>query len=175
MTDSNLTTVRCLLFFSVHEPDGPMDGDAAYSAARRKTLRVSWALATSSFAIVVLLCALCLFFFFHPRACWDPERAGGPFGSTETILDEIRSVNYERLESSTGSADVRLPANVVPDSYAVRIVPFLWAGNSTFDGQVDIVVNATAAMDNVTLHAVDLNVTECMVSRYVRSSYSDNL
>lgn len=153
---------------SVHEADDTtaMDGDTPYATARRKTLRVSWTLLTSSFAFVVLLCALCLFFFFHPRTCRVPAGGGGPFaGSTETILDEIRGVDYERLESSVGSTDVRLPRDVVPESYYLKIVPYLWAGNSTFDGQVQIVVNVTAPVDNITLHAVDLNVTECVVTR----------
>lgn len=138
-------------------------GDTAY-AARRKSLRVSWTLVTSSFALIVLLCALCLFFFFHPRACRQPS-GGGAYGSTETILDEIRGVDYERLENNFGSTDVRLPADVVPESYKLKIIPFLWVGNSTFDGQVDIVVNVTAPVDNITLHAVDLNMTECLVTR----------
>jgi len=139
-----------------------MDGDATY-ATRRKTLRVSWTLLTSSFAFIVLLCALCLFFFFHPRTC--RQNYGQRFGSTETILDEIRGFDYERLENDYGATDVRLPAGVVPESYDLRIIPFLWAGNSTFNGEVDIVVNVTAPVDGVTLHAVDLNMTECIVTR----------
>lgn len=152
-----------LEFCSVHEADEAMDGDTAY-ATRRKSLRVSWTLITSSFALIVLLGALCLFFFFHPRTC---RQTCHSFASTDTILEEIRGVDYERLKSSADSTDVRLPSNVFPESYNLRIVPFLWVGNSTFDGQVDIVVNVTAPMDNVTLHTVDLNVTECIVIRYV--------
>ncbi|VVC38461.1 Hypothetical protein CINCED_3A009639 [Cinara cedri] len=147
-----------------------MDGDTAYTS-RRKALRTSWTLLISSFALIVLLCALCLFFFFHPRTC-SQQMAGissGTFGSTETILDEIRGVDYGRLENF-GTTDVRLPANVIPESYDLKIVPFLWAkpGNSTFDGQVDIVVNVTAPVDGITLHAADLNITECLVSRFPR-------
>lgn len=128
---------------------------------------MSWALVTSSFALVVLLCALCLFFFFHPRTC--RQLSGALPGSTEMILDEIRDVDYARLENSIGTTDVRLPRDVVPESYDLRIVPFLWLDdrgrNSTFDGQVSIVVNVTAPVDSMTLHAVDLNMTECLVTR----------
>lgn len=148
--------------FSVHESDEPMDGDTAYTA-RRKSLRVSWTLVTSSFALIVLLCALCLFFFFHLQTCQQPS--SGIFKSTETILDEIRSVDYEKFENNFGATDVRLPTDVIPESYNLRIVPFLWTGNSTFDGQVDIIVNVTIPVDNITLHAVDLNITECLVTR----------
>ncbi|XP_022181225.1 aminopeptidase N-like isoform X1 [Myzus persicae] len=160
--------------FNVHEAaDEPMDGDATY-ATRRKSLRVSWTLLTSSFAFIVLLCALCLFFFFHPRTCG--QSSGGPrFGSTEKILDEIRGFDYERMENDYGATDVRLPTEVVPESYDLRIIPFLWAGNSTFDGQVDIVVNATAPVDGVTLHAVDLNMTECLVTRYPKMVLNEHV
>lgn len=154
---------------SVHEPDEPqMDGDTAYTT-RRKSLRMSWTLLTSTFAFIVLLCALCLFFFFHPRTC-HPNMFGATFGSTETILNEIRGVDYETtMENNGDSTDVRLPTVVVPESYNLRIIPFLWAGNSTFDGQVDIIVNVTAPVDNITLHAVGLNMTECLVTRYIKT------
>lgn len=159
---------------SVHESGQPaipaMDGGDTPYAARRKSDRAAWTLLTSSFAFIVLLGALCLFFFFHPRTCRQLQLdgygyAGGAFGSTDTILDEIRGVDYERLENAAGAADVRLPAHVVPESYALRIVPYLWAGNSTFRGQVDVVVNVTAPVDEITLHAADLNMTEYVVTR----------
>lgn len=145
-----------------------MDGG---DTARRKSDSVAWTLLTSSFAFIVLLCALCLFFFFHPRTCRQLQLDGGygyagaAFGSTDTILDEIRGVDYGRLEGAAGAADVRLPGHVVPVSYALRLVPYLWAGNSTFAGQVDVVVNVTAPADEIALHAADLNVTEYVVTR----------
>ncbi|XP_025415668.1 aminopeptidase N-like isoform X2 [Sipha flava] len=163
--------------FNVHEADEAMDGDIAYTT-RRKTLSVSWTLVTSSFAIIVLLCALCLFFFFHPRTC--RQLSGSLAGSTEMLLDEIRDVNYGRLDNNIGTTDVRLPRDVVPESYNLRIVPYLWpddrgASNSTFDGQVSIVVNVTAPVDNITLHAVDLNVTECLVTRHPKMVLNEHV
>lgn len=149
------------MYYSVHEAGETMDGDTTYTSGR-KILRVRWSVVTCLVAVIFLLCTLCVFFALHPSQCHQQPSL---LGSTETILDEIRGVDYERLESNTGSSHVRLPTSVVPDSYSIRIIPFLWAGNSTFEGQVDIIVNATVAVDSITLHAVDLNVTECTVIR----------
>lgn len=142
-----------------------MDGDTAYTA-RRKSLRLSWALVTSSFAFIVLLLALCMFFFFHPLTCDCQSRHD--LSSTKALLNEIRTVDYEGLETTVGTTDVRLPRDVIPESYRIRIIPYLWLennGNSTFEGRVDVVVNVKAPIDNITLHAVDMNMTECLVTR----------
>lgn len=32
--------------------------------------------------------------------------------------------------------DVRLPRSVLPDSYEIKLVPFIWPGNFTFNGEV---------------------------------------
>lgn len=32
--------------------------------------------------------------------------------------------------------DVRLPKSVVPDSYEIWLIPFIWEGNFTFNGEV---------------------------------------
>ncbi|XP_050422404.1 aminopeptidase N isoform X2 [Adelges cooleyi] len=148
--------------FNVHEAGETMDGDTTYTTGR-KIRRVRWSVVASLVAVIFLLCALCLFFAFNSSLC---NRQPNLLGTTETILDEIRGVDYERLESNTGSTHVRLPTSVIPDSYSIRIIPFLWAGNSTFEGQVDIIVNVTVSVDSITLHAVDLNMTECTVIRY---------
>lgn len=54
--------------------------------------------------------------------------------------------------------DVRLPKSVVPDSYEIWLIPFIWEGNFTFNGEVKILVNVTEDTNSVTLHAVDMNI-----------------
>ncbi|XP_029162416.1 aminopeptidase N-like [Nylanderia fulva] len=56
--------------------------------------------------------------------------------------------------------DVRLPKAVVPDSYELWLIPFIWEGNFTFHGEVKILVNVTSDTNNVTLHAVDMMIDE---------------
>lgn len=38
--------------------------------------------------------------------------------------------------SSKKKLDVRLPRAVVPDSYELKLIPFIWEGNFTFNGEV---------------------------------------
>ena len=47
----------------------------------------------------------------------------------------------------------RLPGDLVPESYVLRMVPYLEAGNMRFTGTVDITVNATTDTSSITLHA----------------------
>lgn len=56
--------------------------------------------------------------------------------------------------------DVRLPKAVVPDSYQLWLIPFIWEGNFTFHGEVKILVNVTLDTNNVTLHAADMKIDE---------------
>ena len=62
--------------------------------------------------------------------------------------------------SSKKKLDVRLPRAVVPDSYELKLIPFIWEGNFTFNGEVKILVNVTEDTKNVTLHAVDMIIDE---------------
>lgn len=54
--------------------------------------------------------------------------------------------------------DVRLPRSLVPHSYNLRLIPFIYPGNFTFHGEVKILVNVTSSTDNVTLHVNELDV-----------------
>nr|XP_033334550.1 aminopeptidase N isoform X2 [Megalopta genalis]XP_033334551.1 aminopeptidase N isoform X2 [Megalopta genalis] len=56
--------------------------------------------------------------------------------------------------------DVRLPRSVLPDSYELRLIPFIWEGNFTYHGEVKILVNVTEDTKNVTLHAASMDIDE---------------
>ena len=62
--------------------------------------------------------------------------------------------------SSKKKLDVRLPRAVVPDSYELKLIPFIWEGNFTFNGEVKILVNVTEDTKSVALHAVDMIIDE---------------
>ncbi|KAL0271356.1 UNVERIFIED_CONTAM: hypothetical protein PYX00_008471 [Menopon gallinae] len=55
---------------------------------------------------------------------------------------------------------VRLPRSVVPDSYEIKLIPFLLNDNFTFSGEVLITVNATEDADRVTLHVKEIEIEE---------------
>lgn len=78
--------------------------------------------------------------------------------STEdTVIFELttteRSKTTDRAESNP-----RLPASVVPISYEIYLLPFVFEGNFTFHGNVTILVNITENTSNITLHADELEI-----------------
>jgi hypothetical protein len=60
--------------------------------------------------------------------------------------------------------DVRLPRAVIPDSYNIKIIPFIFEGNFTFNGEVAVVVNVTETTSNITLHFNDIKIYEDTVT-----------
>jgi len=68
------------------------------------------------------------------------------------------SSSYSRLY-------VRLSTSVVPHSYKVQLIPFIWEKNFTFNGFVEILVNVTQPTDNITLHMNDIKVLSRRVMR----------
>lgn len=62
------------------------------------------------------------------------------------------------LTTSNVDKDVRLPRSIVPITYNISIIPFLTEGNFTFHGLVKILVNITVDCNNITMHAVDLDI-----------------
>ncbi|XP_023288739.1 aminopeptidase N [Orussus abietinus] len=67
---------------------------------------------------------------------------------------------FSSRQANKKNLDVRLPKSVVPDSYELKLVPFIWEGNFTFNGEVKILVNVTMDTRNVTLHALDMKIDE---------------
>lgn len=61
---------------------------------------------------------------------------------------------------TTSYADVnlRLPRSIVPTSYDIRLIPFLFDNNFTFAGEVKIRINITENCKNITLHAMALTI-----------------
>lgn len=48
---------------------------------------------------------------------------------------------------------LRLPRSVIPTSYDIKLIPFIWPNNFTFFGDVRILVTIQEATNNITLHA----------------------
>jgi aminopeptidase N len=60
--------------------------------------------------------------------------------------------------------DVRLPRAVIPDSYKIKVIPFIYEGNFTFNGEVAVIVNVTEKTSNITLHFNDIKISEDTVT-----------
>lgn len=86
----------------------------------------------------------------QPMACENPDDS--------TMLQNVKF--YSGSVASKKKIDVRLPRSVVPDTYELRLIPFIWEGNFTFNGEVSILVNVTEDTKNITLHATDMKIDE---------------
>lgn len=83
---------------------------------------------------------------------------------------ESSQIGEEEIQKEE-KLDVRLPRSIVPKSYHIRIIPFIFEGNFTFSGVVDIILNVLEDTTNVTLHIDDILYDDSSISLV---SLSDN-
>ncbi|XP_068631133.1 aminopeptidase N [Battus philenor] len=69
---------------------------------------------------------------------------------TTTVLFETTT------EEENVITDVRLPLNVKPDSYYLKLTPYIIEGNFTFDGEISIIVTVKNETKQITFHGVEL-------------------
>lgn len=71
------------------------------------------------------------------------------------------------LGSSTASAKdnavqidegIRLPRNLLPDSYNIRLLPFIEEGNFTADGHVEIFFRCVTATDSIVVNSAEITI-----------------
>nr|CAD7453868.1 unnamed protein product [Timema tahoe] len=72
--------------------------------------------------------------------------------------------NGPSITSWLRSQNYRLPETIVPDTYSVKLIPYLEGDVFTFDGEVLILVNVTTATNRITLHVNDLEIDDANVS-----------
>lgn len=59
---------------------------------------------------------------------------------------------------TTADVNLRLPRSIVPISYDIKLIPFLYDNNFTFSGEIKIRINVTESCKNITLHAMALTI-----------------
>nr|CAD7438148.1 unnamed protein product [Timema bartmani] len=77
-----------------------------------------------------------------------------------TPMTEVTTSSPPQVPPKAPKLDVRLPRAIKPDSYDIKIIPFIVEGNFTFHGAVSIVLNVTQDTRNVTLHVNDIKVLQ---------------
>lgn len=70
---------------------------------------------------------------------------------------------FEEDLNLVNRTNIRLPKTMHPISYELKLIPFLFEGNFTFEGDVRIKVNVTTNCKNVTLHAIGLNIKKTKI------------
>lgn len=86
-----------------------------------------------------------------------------------TLQPKVQVATSEELtanEVKTENLELRLSKSVVPHSYNIKLIPFIYEGNFTFLGEVTILVNITQTTSTVTVHADQLDIQRSSVIVY---------
>lgn len=148
-----------------------MDGTTVTFSKRRGYVLSRWGiiLTAAAFLAAVVATGLLVYKFascaeYQPADTYptdgahnDTSRVVVPAHATEPAIPHTPSTKSPKL-------DVRLPRAVIPDSYTIKIIPFIYEGNFTFNGEVAVIINVTEATRNVTLHFNDIKIHEDTVT-----------
>ncbi|XP_065203828.1 aminopeptidase N-like [Planococcus citri] len=131
-------------------------GDNSTSKKTERVLRVPYILVIFVSIVFLLSLLVSTFLFYKYMSCCEENSA-----SVSEYDGDFRALQDFHTAKST--RNVRLPRAVVPDSYRLKIIPFIWEGNFTFNGEVSIVVNITESTKNITLHSLNLNISQAQI------------
>jgi aminopeptidase N len=151
-----------------------MDGTTVTFSKRRGYVLTRWGiiLLTALFLTAVVATGLLVYKFascaqYQHAATYSTDGVNnGDNGTGREMVSAFPAEPATPSPSSTKSPklDVRLPTAVKPHSYKIKIIPYIYEGNFTFDGEVAIIVNATEATSNITLHFNDIKIYEHTVT-----------
>ncbi|XP_053604252.1 aminopeptidase N [Plodia interpunctella] len=71
----------------------------------------------------------------------------------ETTANPVEDITEESIPTIT---DVRLPTNIKPEKYYIKLTPYIYEGNFTFDGETSIVLTVKNDTQQITFHGVEL-------------------
>lgn len=72
----------------------------------------------------------------------------------------VRSFN----KLGKANEELRLPGDVLPTTYAVRLLPFIEEGNFTTHGHVDIFIDCVRDTNNISINAADITIDLLSIS-----------
>lgn len=75
---------------------------------------------------------------------------------SKSVLPIDTTTNLPFEEESALVKDVRLPTDIRPERYYLKLTPYIYEGNFTFDGECSVIVSATNDTNKVTFHGVEL-------------------
>ncbi|XP_038223162.1 aminopeptidase N [Zerene cesonia] len=153
-----------------------MDGtlQTEFSTKPKRGVYLSKGLATVIFVIFSLALVATAFIVYNFAACPRTDQLANVTKYELSHCDQSKllviplstepSVNIETtalIETTTQSEknkviDVRLPTNIKPERYYLKLTPYIFEGNFTFDGEISIVLTVKNETDTVTFHGVEL-------------------
>jgi aminopeptidase N len=150
-----------------------MDGTAVTFSKRRGLVLSRWGIVlTAAVFLAAVVATGLLVYKFAPCGQLQPAGTyhtddGLDNGTSRTAVPAYPADSTVHLAPSSTKypkIDVRLPRAVTPESYTIRIIPFIYEGNFTFNGEVSVVIKVKETTSNVTLHFNDLKIHEDTVT-----------
>lgn len=78
----------------------------------------------------------------------------------------ILPVDADSSNNSHVTINYRLPDNVAPMHYNIKIIPYIEEGNFTFDGESTINITIRHITQNLSLHTLELTIDEAATSLF---------
>lgn len=147
------------------------DSEGTTTFTTRKTYEISRF--TLVFSVAILLCSiiaaglLILHFGACPGEIAVKTQVCGKdnvipmithYGTNQTKTTKFIKPGSEDEANAEANVGLRLPRSIEPVSYDIKLIPFLFDDNFTFNGEVTIQINVTETCQNITLHAIALNI-----------------
>lgn len=162
-----------------HEPLNIMDNTPAnYSTKTKRGIYLSKYLAIIVLVIFALALVTASLLVYNYAACPRQDQLANVTKYKLCDCDQtkllVRPLTTEisrsviPLETTTAAAvpsvlDLRLPTNVKPEKYYLKITPYIYDSNFTFDGEVSIVIIAVNETKEITFHGVELVIHDVKV------------
>ncbi|XP_041970212.1 aminopeptidase N [Aricia agestis] len=161
------------------EPLTIMDGNlqTEFTTKNKRGIYLSKGLALVVLVIFALALVATAFLVYNFAACPRTDQLANvtKFGLTQCDQNKLlvvplttESSKNVALETTTNSldvtteselstvTDVRLPTNIKPNRYYLKLVPYIIEGNFTFDGEISILLTVKNNTNRVTFHGVEL-------------------
>jgi aminopeptidase N len=150
-----------------------MDGTTVTFSKRRGYVLGRWGVILTALAFLAAVVATGLLVYKF-ASCADYQPAGTyptdgvhSNGTSRVVVPTYSTespVTHTPSSTKSPKLNVRLPRAVIPDSYTIKIIPFIYEGNFTFNGEVSVIINVREATSNVTLHFNDIKIHEDTVT-----------
>ena len=63
----------------------------------------------------------------------------------------------------TDEGDMRLPKNVLPNSYDIKLIPIIEEGNFTTIGYIEILVDCFETTSNISMNSADISINQSSI------------
>lgn len=162
-----------------HEPLNVMDNPTDYSTKTKRGIHLSKWLAFVILVIFSLALVTASLLVYNYAACPRTDTLENVTKYELCHCDQAKllvlplttesSKSVIPLETTTlrtkevKPLHLRLPTNVKPEKYYLKIVPYIFDGSFTYDGEVSIVINIVNETREICFHVVDLLLHEINV------------